>query len=248
LQSSGVIHDDIMDGTEIRRGMKCWYKKEDIGTMAIEDGRIITKGIYLILKKYFSNHPYYVQFLESFHELDMLARIGQALDEMYMTDGLKYFNMTHYYKLAKYKTYHLFTLPIIIAMYLSGQYNQDVYEKAESICCELGIFFQIKNDFKDCFAYYPIGSDIRQGKFTWLAIFAVEKGTVEQRSILEKHYGQNNSESESIIFNLYNELCLTEEYNILRKDRYNYIVNRILDLSKPSLQRVLNNYVEELFI
>ena len=69
VQSVFLILDDIMDGSETRRGQPCWYKLNDVGLMAINDGLMIENCIYHILKKHFSNEDYYVKLIELFHEV-----------------------------------------------------------------------------------------------------------------------------------------------------------------------------------
>lgn len=133
MRSSAVIQEDIINTDETKE------------TKQAIDARIINEGIYLILKEYFFSHSYYVQFLESFREIDMSTRMGQNLERQYMADGLQSFNMENYYKLTKYKTYHSFTLPIVMAMYLSDTYHTCIheYEEAKPICYELGKFYKI---------------------------------------------------------------------------------------------------------
>lgn len=69
LQAFMLVLDDFMDSSETRRGRPCWYKVNDNGTIAINDGILLENGIYVILKKYFSDKPYYTQVLETFHDV-----------------------------------------------------------------------------------------------------------------------------------------------------------------------------------
>lgn len=58
-----------MDGSQMRRGRECWYRFNNNGTIAINDGVLLENGLYVILKKYFQDKPYYVQVLELFHDV-----------------------------------------------------------------------------------------------------------------------------------------------------------------------------------
>jgi len=51
LQSFLLILDDIMDDSETRRGQPCWYKKENVGKIAINDALMIESAIFYTLKK-----------------------------------------------------------------------------------------------------------------------------------------------------------------------------------------------------
>lgn len=64
-----LVLDDLMDGAEIRRGRDCWYRFNNNGNIAINDGILLENGLYVILKKYFRDKPYYVQVLELFHDV-----------------------------------------------------------------------------------------------------------------------------------------------------------------------------------
>lgn len=67
----------------------------------------------------------------------------------------------------------------------------------KQICCELGHFYQVQNDFLDCFSNSTLvalkkpGTDIEDGKCTWLAVQAMENGTDQHKAIMKKCYGKN---------------------------------------------------------
>lgn len=69
LQAFYLIHDDIIDNTNVRRGRPCWHRLDNNGLHAINDAVILDKGVYLILKKNFKNRPCYVPILETFQEV-----------------------------------------------------------------------------------------------------------------------------------------------------------------------------------
>lgn len=63
-----------MDNAITRRGRPCWYRHNDIGFMAINDGILLEQAIYQLLKKYFKDKPYYVHILELFHDVCILKQ------------------------------------------------------------------------------------------------------------------------------------------------------------------------------
>lgn len=75
-----LIVDDIMDGSQTRRGKECWYKKDEVGLTAINDGIMIENGMYFLLKKHFGDKSYYIKLVELFHEITFITTIGQCLD------------------------------------------------------------------------------------------------------------------------------------------------------------------------
>ena len=58
-----------MDGSEMRRGQPAWYKKEEIGMSAINDGLLLEQCIYALLDSHFKDKPYYNMLLKEFHEV-----------------------------------------------------------------------------------------------------------------------------------------------------------------------------------
>ena len=69
MQAFFLVADDIMDGSETRRGKVCWYKKEDIGLKAVNDFLFLETCIFALLNKHFSDKSYYINLLDTFHEV-----------------------------------------------------------------------------------------------------------------------------------------------------------------------------------
>ncbi len=67
LQAFFLVADDIMDGSETRRGKPCWYKKN--GMMAINDSFILESSLFRLLKKHFGKDAIYIELLDLFHEV-----------------------------------------------------------------------------------------------------------------------------------------------------------------------------------
>lgn len=82
-----------------------------------------------------------------------------------------------------------------LSSFLFRYNNEKIFEDMNDICCELGHFYQVQNDFLDCFSDSGIlkkpGTDIEDGKCTWLAVKALENGTNEQKHLMYKCYGKN---------------------------------------------------------
>ncbi len=66
LQAFFLVADDIMDGSTTRRGKDCWYRKENLGVLAINDAILLESCIYTLLDKYFGDKPYYLNILDAF--------------------------------------------------------------------------------------------------------------------------------------------------------------------------------------
>ncbi|KAK9892209.1 hypothetical protein WA026_019013 [Henosepilachna vigintioctopunctata] len=230
LQGFLLVLDDIMDGSETRRGQLCWYKHNEIGYNAINDGLLLEHAIYLLLKKHLSDHPSYLKFVELFHDVTLTTTIGQLLDGN--TSNVKTYTMERYDLIAYYKTaYYSFYLPVCLALYFTNHFNQIMHQNAKNILLEIGKFFQIQDDFLDCFGdpkvTGKIGSDIETGKCTWLAVTAFQLATASQKSLLEENYGKNDPQSVKKIKDLYLDLEIPKLFTNYEKQSYKRIESSV---------------------
>ena len=196
LQSVFIMADDIMDGSETRRGHKCWYKVDGIGLSAVNDSMMIENGIYHLLKKYFGDKEYYNDIVELFHEVTFITTIGQLQDMKTAGGDVKTFTMDRYKSIVANKTaYYSFYLPVCLAMHMAGFKDLEMYRQTKTILLEVGNFFQAQDDFIDCFGNPEItgkiGTDIQDGKCSWLAVVALQRATNAQKEIMKECYGQN---------------------------------------------------------
>ena len=76
-----------MDSSITRRGQPCWYRKSDVGMIAINDGFILESIIYRLLKKYFRQESYYVDLMDLFHEVTYQTELGQLMDLITAPEG-----------------------------------------------------------------------------------------------------------------------------------------------------------------
>ncbi|KAJ0733972.1 putative transferase [Helianthus annuus] len=90
--------------------------------------------------------------------------------------------------IMQYKSsYYSFYLPVACALLLLGE-NPDDYVQMKDILVEMGIYYQIQNDYLDTFGDHntvgKIGTDIEERKCSWLVAKALELASEEQKQIL----------------------------------------------------------------
>lgn len=205
LQSVFIMADDIMDASETRRGHKCWYKLDDVGLVAINDSMMVENGIYHLLKKYFSDKEYYNQLVDLFHEVTFITTIGQLQDLKTAGGDVTTFTMEKYKTIVANKTaYYSFYLPVALAMHMSGKREIELFRQTKTILLEVGNFFQAQDDFIDCFGdpavTGKIGTDIQDGKCSWLAVVAMQRASNEQKQIMKECYGQKGEKRKASCF------------------------------------------------
>lgn len=143
------MYDDVMDHSDKRHGATCWYKLEDVGLSALNDATMLENSIYIILQRYFREHPAYIPLMELFHDVTLKTSIGQALD--YHTSSgagkpnLELFSMDRYRTIVLYKTaYYSFQFPVALAMYLAGMHDAELHRQAESVLLEMGHLYHVQ--------------------------------------------------------------------------------------------------------
>lgn len=76
-----------------------------------------------------------------------------------------------------------------MAMLMAGVKEEQAYRNAQDILLEMGIFFQVQDDYLDCYGdpavIGKIGTDIQDNKCGWLVVQALKLATPEQRQLLE---------------------------------------------------------------
>ena len=72
MQTFFLVADDIMDGSETRRGKLCWYKKDNIGMMAFNDAIVLETCIYSILNRHFKEHKHYTTIVDAFLQVILI--------------------------------------------------------------------------------------------------------------------------------------------------------------------------------
>ncbi|XP_060519528.1 farnesyl pyrophosphate synthase isoform X2 [Cylas formicarius] len=256
VQGFLVVVDDVLDESETRRGVACWYRQPDVGLSAFNDALMVENAVYALLKKHFRDHPAYLLMMELFHDVIFKTAMGQSLDLMCMDNNgkpkLDMFTMHRYTSIVRYKTaYYSFQMPVALAMYLANLHDTEQHRQAKTILLEMGQFFQIQDDFLDCFGDSAImgkkGTDIEDGKCSWLAVVALQRASPSQRKIMEDHYGKSDLESVQAIRHLYEELSLPNTYAIYEEESFNIIKTHIQQISKGLPHKLFFKIMERLY-
>lgn len=70
LQAYCIVLDDIADESITRRGMPCWYRREDVGLAnAVNDATLIHYCMLRILRANFEKSPNYVNMYHNINEV-----------------------------------------------------------------------------------------------------------------------------------------------------------------------------------
>ncbi|PON24041.1 farnesyl pyrophosphate synthase [Trichoderma gamsii] len=257
LQAFFLVSDDIMDSSITRRGQPCWYRQEGVGMIAINDSFLLEAGIYIILKKYFRDHPRYIELVELFHESSFQTELGQLCDLLTAPEdvvNLDNFSMEKYSFIVIHKTaYYSFYLPIALALYMLDIASPENLQTAKDILIPLGEYFQIQDDYLDNFGLPEhigkIGTDIKDNKCSWLVNQALQLATPEQRKILEENYGQKDDAKEQAVKKLYDDMKLKERYEAFEEKRAAELMELInkIDESQGLKKQVFEVFLSKIY-
>jgi farnesyl diphosphate synthase len=112
-------------------------------------------------------------------------------------------------------------------MIVSGITDKNLYQKARDILTIMGEYFQIQDDYLDCYGapevIGKIGTDIQDNKCSWLVVQALQRANPKQRAVLESNYGQHDAKKVAIVKKLYAEMDLRSVFLAYEESSYSAI-------------------------
>ena len=178
-----LVHDDMMDEANLRRGQPTVHTKYDANT-ALLVGDIMVIRAYEYLQPIQSNHL--SKILGLFNQTAREVCEGQQLDMDYAKRSTV--SLDEYIHMITLKTSVLLAASLQMGAIIggAGEHNcSHLYEFGK----KLGIAFQIQDDYLDAFGDAAVfgkdaGGDIKQNKKTFLLIRALETANPEQLKAL----------------------------------------------------------------
>nr|QFS20865.1 farnesyl-diphosphate synthase [Sanghuangporus baumii]QHI34615.1 farnesyl-diphosphate synthase [Sanghuangporus baumii] len=262
LQAFFLVSDDMMDQSITRRGQPCWYRIPKVGNIAVNDSFMLEAAIYHLFRGHFRSEPYYVDLLDLMHETTLQTELGQLVDLITAPEDsvdLSKFSLEKHRFIVLYKTaFYSFYLPVALALYFVSPTIPEVashesLQRAKDILLPLGEYFQVQDDYLDCFGtpeqIGKIGTDIIDNKCSWLINAALAHASPEQRAILDECYGRKDPEKEACVKKIYSELDLVGKYNTYEKDSYEKVTGLInqLPADGPLKREVFTSFLEKIY-
>ena len=182
-----LMHDDIMDKADLRRGQATVHQKYDANT-AILSGDVMLVKAYESLAKVPQDKLLSV--LTCFNRTCVGVCEGQRLDMDFETQAAEAVSMAAYLKMIELKTAVLLAGGMHMGAILGGA-TEDEAALAAEFGRLVGVAFQLQDDYLDTFGQDTqvgkrIGGDIVQNKKTYLVIEALNTANEEDREALLK--------------------------------------------------------------
>ncbi|KAI9040421.1 putative DNA repair protein [Aspergillus affinis] len=235
LQAHFLVHDDIMDNSSTRRGQPCWYKRPEVGLLAINDGTMLHSCIFMLLKSRFRSHPAYIQLVELLNETTFQTVLGQLCEMSTApqeTVDLNKFSMERYLCIVRHKTaYYSFFLPVALALYYLQYATSENLRQTQEILLYMGEYFQIQDDYLDVFGdpdvTGKVGTDIQDNKCSWVINEALSGCSGPQRQILDECYGKRNEVAAMKVKSVFEDLDIQLVYRELEQEYVKELRKRI---------------------
>lgn len=203
-----LLHDDLMDNADLRRGHETVHKKWNANT-AILSGDSMLVLAYQRMQQCSSDKM--AEVLALFTETALEIGEGQEYDMAF--EHRDDVSEEEYIEMIRLKTSVLLACALKIGAILAGASKEDadnLYRFGEQI----GLAFQLQDDFLDVYGDTrvfgkAIGGDITSNKKTFMLINALNHANEEQRCQLESWIGAtefDRNEKVAAVTRLYNEI------------------------------------------
>ncbi len=236
FHSFALIHDDIIDNSDLRRGERTVHKKYNLSTA------ILAGDLALMLAdEIFTEQIKGRKIIDLYNEFKQELLIGEYLDTIKIDDVDKIMEL----KTARYS----FVKPAVIALNLSIVDKKEI-KKWEDVLREAGVLFQIKDDFDGTFADEktlgkPTDSDVKEGKNTIVVKKFLEKSNDQEKKHFYSFFSKSDFDKVELIW--YKKTLY--KYGIDSEIR-NEIVNKSTNiknkLSRYFSDKKLSTLVEEI--
>ena len=199
-----LVHDDMMDEANLRRGMPTVHTKYDSNT-ALLVGDVMLIRAYEFLQNV--QPSYLPKILKIFNKTAREVCEGQQLDMDF--SKMEQVNMEQYIHMITLKTSVLLAASLEIGAIIGGASESNCHHLYE-FGKKVGIAFQIQDDYLDAdgdaaiFGKEP-GGDIKQNKKTFLLLHALSVADKEQSEALELLLKNDDAQKVDKVLAIFNE-------------------------------------------
>lgn len=237
-----LIHDDIMDNADMRRGKETVHKKWD-NNVGILSGDAMSILAYKLIVK--TDPKYIASIIDVFNDFALGICEGQQYDMDFET--MKYVTQEEYTKMIELKTSVLLKGALQIGAIIGDAKESDIIEIG-NFGRNIGIAFQLQDDLLDAYGDTKVfgkkqGGDIVANKKTILTIKAFSNARGSSLEKLSSLYQSTNiDESTKIaeVIKIFDETKVKEETELLISSYYQKAMESFNKIDvNPSRKEVL---------
>ena len=202
LHNFTLVHDDIMDKDDFRRGVPTVHKLWGENIAILAGDLLFAKAFEALLKlsDYNVGHKAIVKAIKELCWASVTVAEGQALD--LSLSRLESVTLNNYVEMVYKKTAALFKASLCIGAILAGAPDEEL-GKLANYAINVGIAFQIRDDELGLVADErklgkPVYSDLREGKKTVLVIYALSRASKDERDFLLSVLGNEKATKDEL--------------------------------------------------
>lgn len=201
LHNATLIHDDVVDDTDERRGILSIRAFWDNKTAVLIGDYLLSTSLQLAIAT------------KNFDLVDLMSVVGKALSkgEIMQMNKSKDFDFSEdtYFEVIDNKTAVLFECCAKAGSITAGA-DAEQAELVAKVGSYMGLAFQIKDDIIDYLHFKigkPTGNDIKENKITLPLIYAVNNCTEKEKNSIMKLFKKSKKRHQDIktIINFVNE-------------------------------------------
>ncbi len=184
LHNFTLVHDDIMDNADKRRGLATLHKKYDLSTAILVGDSLLSVAYESLLKDLKLNSKGVVA---AFTKGLVEVCEGQSLDKEF--EMKKNVAISDYKLMIRKKTASMIEMCCKIGGYIGNGSKKEI-DALSKFGRNIGIAFQIQDDLLDAVADETkfgklVGGDLKEGKRTYLFLKALEKAKGNDKKLLK---------------------------------------------------------------
>ena len=236
-----LLHDDLMDHADVRRGKPTVHKRWDANT-AILSGDVMLSLADIYMSRV--DDAYFREVMATFHKTSIEIAEGQQYDMDFenRTDVTE----VEYIEMIRLKTSVLLACALKIGAILGGASKEDsqhLYRLGECI----GLAFQLRDDYLDVYGDpekfgKKTGGDILRDKKTYPYINALRLANKEQHAVLD-HWATTTDivpeEKIAAVTEVYNQVGLPAMSRAIEEHYYNLALAELEALSVKEEQKAV---------
>lgn len=207
-----LLHDDLMDNADVRRGVPTVHRKWDANTAILSGDSMLVLAYHRMLQCDANKQP---EVMSLFTETALEIGEGQQYDMEF--ENRNDVTEAEYIEMIRLKTSVLLACALKIGAILAGASSEDadnLYKFGEQI----GLAFQLQDDLLDVYGDpkvfgKAVGGDITCNKKTYMLINAFQRANDNQRAELErwvtaKDFDRN--EKVAAVTDIYNQIGIRQ--------------------------------------
>ena len=244
-----LVHDDVMDRAEVRRGQETVHRKWNNNTAILSGDQMLIEAYKLLAQVPAPKLP---QVLKWFNEMATGVCEGQQYDMEF--EHMSQVSIEDYLKMIELKTSVLLAYAMRIGGYIAGA-SPAQQEALYQYGLNIGIAFQIQDDILDVYGDpktfgKAIGGDICCNKKTILLITALDTSDAESKAELLQWLMATDQKEEKIaaVTALYNRIGVREACEVVLEEYTSKALAQLDLLPANSATETLRELAEQLAI